>query len=181
MAKLSTIYAKSLFEMIVDAKYDLRTAITESNAIIEILANAEVNEFFNHPHVKPEKKIYILRALFESEINENILGLLKLAVYKNREKYVINALKTFIKMMKKELNIIEVKVNTPSEISDLQIEKISSAIKTALKGEVEIISKINEKLVAGSEIAAGDIYINNNVRKSFKEIERLVKGQVSAR
>ena len=179
MAKLSAIYAKSLAEMALNSKSDLHVAIAQANAILEILSDGEINLFFNHPHTKPEKKIYILSTIFEADVNENIVGLIKLAIYKNREKYVADALKYFIKLMKRELNIIEVKVNAPGALKTEQIEKIKSAIKAKLNGEVEIKSHINKRLIAGSEIAADDIYINNNVRKSFKEIELLVKGQVS--
>ena len=178
MTKLSAIYAKSLTEMVLEKEQDLQAAIVDASLVLEVLSDNDINLFFTHPHTKPEKKIYMLSKILDVGINENISGLIKLSIYKNREKYILDALRQFVKTLKKELNIIEVKVNAPSVLDISQIDKIKAAIKAKLNDDAEVAMNTNHKLIAGVEIAADDVYVNNSVQKYFKEIELLVKGKV---
>jgi len=61
-------------------------------------------------------------------------------------------------------NVVDVTVTSASPISDAQRDSISAALRARLGREVKLEAEIDENLIGGAVIKAGDVVIDGSLR-----------------
>lgn len=173
MADNNTIarpYAKAVFELANESG----ALATWSEALAlagQLLADGQVVAYLGDPAFNNQQRLEFLTGLFD-KAGARVLGgtdkhgtnFLKLLL-ENKRAAVLPQIAEHFETLKAEIeNIVEVTVTSASPISAAQQETISKALRERLGRDVNIETAIDENLIGGAVIKAGDVVIDGSLR-----------------
>lgn len=175
MADNNTIarpYAEAVFEVAQDN--NALDALSESLAVArELLSDEQVASFLARPSLNNAQRLEFLQGLFAKTVGETSVfaggsqhgtNFLKLLL-ENRRVAVLPEIADQYEALKAEIeNKVDVTVTSASPISDEQKDRIGKALKQRLGRDVSIETKIDENLIGGAVIKAGDVVIDGSLR-----------------
>jgi F-type H+-transporting ATPase subunit delta len=132
--------------------------------------------FLNSPIIHLDKKQAVIKAVFGNSISDISLGFFKILTDKRREMYLGDIAKAFIEQYKEHKHITTAIVTSAAGIDAGAREKILNLVKAQVKGEVELVEKVDKDLIGGFVLRIGDKQVDasisrklNELRKSFSE------------
>ena len=173
MADNNTIarpYAQAVFELANDAG-DLGPW-SESLAVAgQLLADKGLVEYLGNPEFNNEQRLEFLTGLFEKAQarllaggNDKGTNFLKLLL-ENRRVAVLPEISEHFETLKAKVeNSVEAIVTSATKLSSKQIDEIATALKARLGRDVKIETEIDENLIGGAVIRAGDVVIDGSLR-----------------
>ena len=133
-------------------------------------------EFLNllrSPVINPDKKIKIIDAVTDGRVSSLTASFNKLLVAKGREAALPEIITSFIKQYKELKNIHSVKLTTAVPVSDEVKKAIITQIKnTSNMQNIELETSVNQDLIGGFTIQAGDKLVDASVAAQLKEVAR---------
>jgi len=179
MERLSVIYASALFDIAmqqnaVDEFFD------QTTFLLDHLCDEDFNLVLVHPQIAATEKREIFRKAFEGQIHEDLLGFLYLVADKNREAYLIPALKTLISFFQRHNKIVTAKVLSAAPYDDKQAESLRELLSIKLDKHVELDLKVDPDLIGGPFIFADGYYIDWTVKKRLQDLTIHMKEGCSA-
>lgn len=174
MADNNTIarpYAVAAFEAAKDAD-NLAGWSTALETAREVLADGQVVAFLGTPSLNDEQRLSFLSDLFESaEQQKSVFGgdpkgtnFLKLLLEYGRINVLPEIAEHFEALKAEVENTVDVVVTTATALSDNQMQEIATALQARLGREVRIETEIDETLIGGAVIRAGDVVIDGSLR-----------------
>jgi len=173
MADNNTIarpYAKAVFELASESG-DLDTWSEALDLAGQLLADGQVATYLGDPAFNNEQRLEFLSGLFD-KAGAKVLGgkdkrgknFLKLLL-ENRRVVALPEISTHFETLKAEVeNVVEVTVTSATAISKKQQDTISKALRERLGRDVNIAMEIDENLIGGAVIRAGDVVIDGSLR-----------------
>lgn len=170
-------YAKSLIDLA--AENGVLDQVNNDMAGIEFVfkKNHELVAVMKNPIVQGEKKRAILNALFNGKVNNFTLSLLTLLTKKHRESIVFEISSEFQKQYREKMGIKIVEVTTAQAITDDQRSNFKS-IMASKATKVELIEKIDEKILGGFVLRMDDQQIDESVASKLTKIKNKFTEQV---
>jgi len=171
--RLASRYAKSLIDLAIE-KDQLEKIFADVQWLKQVIKSSR--DFVNllkSPIIRPEKKQQVVEAILKGNVSE-ITGLfVRLLVAKGRESTLPEIITAFIEQYKKYKNIYTVKLATASPVSDdLKNAIIDQIRKTSQMQNIELESTVNEDLIGGFVLQAGDKLIDTSIAYDLKQIKR---------
>lgn len=165
-------YAKSLMELATETnKVDVvRNDMKLVKATYE--SNREFALFLDSPIVKTNKKVAILESIFKGKINDLTLSFLLLMTKKRREFYVKEIAAAFDEQYKKSRNIFTAVVTSAVGLDAATKQKVTDLVKAQMKGEVELIEKVNPATIGGFILKIGDTQIDRSVASQLSALKK---------
>lgn len=179
MADNNTIarpYARAVFELARKKKALPRW----SEALIaakDVLADGQVVKFLSNPSLSDEQRLEFLTGLFRKAGGKaSILGggskeglnFLKLLIEYGRVGVLPEISGKFEALKADAENTVDVTVTSAVAMSAAQKKAISEALKKRLGRTVRLETQIDESLIGGAVIRAGDIVIDGSLRSSLQ-------------
>jgi len=173
MADNNTIarpYAQAVFEL-ANESGTLATWAETLDVAGQLLADGQVATYLSDPAFSDEQRLDFLAGLF-AEAGATVLGgedqrgtnFLKLLLEYGRVA-VLPEIAGHFEALKAEVeNVVEVTVTSASPISKKQQDTISKALRERLGRDVNIATEIDENLIGGAVIQAGDVVIDGSLR-----------------
>ena len=183
MADNNTIarpYAQAVFELANEAG-DL-AAWSESLGLAgELLASGEVAEYLSAPELGDEKRLEFLTGLFKSAGAGKLDGgdkrgsnFLKLLL-ENKRVAVLPEIAEHFELLKADIeNSVEATVTSATPLSQAQQDEIASSLKKRLGRDVSITTEIDENLIGGAVIRAGDVVIDGSMRARLEGLANVL-------
>ena len=177
MADNNTIarpYAQAVFELAHESG-DLATWSGALDIAGELLADGRVSIFLSDPAFSNDQRFEFLTGLFD-KAGAKVLGgkdkrgtnFLKLLL-ENRRVNVLPEIAEHFDRLKAEVeNVVDVTVTSASPISDKQKDTIGKALRERLGRDVSIETEIDENLIGGAVIKAGDVVIDGSLRSRLE-------------
>ena len=173
MADNNTIarpYAQAVFELANDAG-DLGPWSESLEIAGQLLADQALVEYLGNPEFNDEQRLEFLTGLFAKAKAKLLSGkdakgtnFLKLLI-ENRRVGVLPEIATHFEASKARVeNSVDAVVTSASKLSKQQIDDIAKALKTRLGRDVKIETEIDENLIGGAVIRAGDVVIDGSLR-----------------
>ena len=173
MADNNTIarpYAQAVFELANDAG-ELAAWSASLDAAGSLFASGEVADFLSTPTLSDEKRLEFLTGLFASAGVDKLSGsdkrgnnFLKLLL-ENKRSNVLPEIAEHFETLKADIeNTVEATVTSATPLSQGQQEEIASSLKKRLGRDVSITTEIDENLIGGAVIRAGDVVIDGSMR-----------------
>ncbi len=177
MADNNTIarpYAQAIFELAHESG-DLATWSGALDIAGELLADGRVTIYLSDPAFSNDQRLEFLTGLFEKAGAEVLGGkdkrgtnFLKLLL-ENRRVNVLPEIAEHFDQLKAEVeNVVDVTVTSASAISDSQKDAIGKALRERLGRDVSIETEIDENLIGGAVIKAGDVVIDGSLRSRLE-------------
>lgn len=163
-------YAQAVFELANDAgalgpwseSLAIGGQLLADNALVEYLGNPEFNddqrlEFLSGLFAKAGAKLLAVK----DDHGTNFLRLL----LENGRAAVLPEISTHFEALKAKIeNSVDATVTSATKLSKTQVDEIATALKARLGCDVKIETEIDENLIGGAVIRAGDVVIDGSLR-----------------
>jgi F-type H+-transporting ATPase subunit delta len=165
-------YAKSLLDLSVE-RNELERVYQDMLYIHRVFEqNDELVIAIKSPVVKSDKKVAVLKAIFQSNVSNIILQYIDLIAQRKRESNLQEISEAFVKLYKKEKNILSAKVTSPTSLSGDARAKILAIIAPKSKGTVELIEEINTDLIGGFVLRIEDEQLDTSVKNKLSSLKK---------
>ena len=163
-------YAQAVFELAQEA-VELAAWAESLEAAGQLTADGEVAAYLANPEFSNEQRLEFLTGLF-AKANATVLAgsdtkgsnFLKLLIENGRVGTLPEIAEHFEALKAVVENTVDVVVTSASPLSAAQETEISKALEARLGREVRIEIEIDEKLIGGAVIKAGDVVIDGSLR-----------------
>lgn len=163
-------YAQAVFELAHEAG-ELAAWSESLEAAGALLADGRVVAFLGDPHFSDAERFDFLTGLFAKGGAKLLSGsdarganFLKLLI-ENDRLAAMPEIATHFEALKDEAeNSVDVVVTSAKPLSKGQLEAMTSALRARLGRTVNIATEINENLIGGAVIKAGDVVIDGSLR-----------------
>jgi F-type H+-transporting ATPase subunit delta len=173
MADNNTIarpYAQAVFELAQEAG-ELATWAEGLAVAGQLTADGRVAEYLGDPGFSDAQRLDFLTGLFGSA-NVGLLGggdekgtnFLRLLVEYDRVDVLPEIAERFEALRAEVENTVDVVVTSATELSASQQQEIVTALASRLGREVRLETRIEEDLIGGAVIRAGDVVIDGSLR-----------------
>ena len=169
MDRLSTLYASALFDLTV-RRGMIDESLAQASFLRDVLQDGDALRVLLHPHIPRAEKSKFLTDSLKGQVHDDLLGLLYLAVDKNREKHILPALVAFISLIEKRKKIVTAKVISASELDSTQAANLEKALSAKLNKKVRLSVKVDSSMVAGPYIFADGYYLDWTVKKRLSDL-----------
>jgi F-type H+-transporting ATPase subunit delta len=171
--RLAVRYAKSLIDLSIE-KGQLEKVYSDMQWLHSVtISNPDFVNVLRSPIIKADKKIKIVEAVVFGRAGELTLAFIRLLIHKGREKDFPEIINSFISLYKAHKNIQVVKLTTATPASDAMKEAIIAQVKKSGGFEnIELVTAIDENLIGGFVLQAGDKLIDGSVAYDLKTIAR---------
>ncbi len=179
MADNNTIarpYAQAVFEL-ANESGDLEKWAAALDIAAEFMADGQVVAYLGDPAFSNAQCLEFLTGLFD-KAGAKLLGgkdkrgtnFLKLLL-EYRRIGVLPEIAAHFEALKADVeNVVDVTVTSASAISKKQQDTISKALRERLGRDVNIATKIDENLIGGAVIRAGDVVIDGSLRARLESL-----------
>ncbi len=161
-------YAKALFELASDDG-NLQDWNDRLQVAAVIASDAEMVAVFESPSMLAAKQAELFLSVYSAvadapEANEEFKNLIALLA-ENSRLASVSAIAVALEALKREAEgKVEVQVTSALELSDKQQQDIVNSLVKKLGKEVSITTAVDESLIAGAIIQAGDMVIDGSAR-----------------
>ncbi|MFL5754411.1 MAG: ATP synthase F1 subunit delta [Bacteroidia bacterium] len=173
---VATRYAKSLLDLAVE-KGQLEAVYQDMLLVQQVSENNhDFVIMLESPIIKTDKKQSILHEIFKGKITDMSMSFIDIITDKRREMYVDDIAKSFVEQYKAQKRILTAVITSAAGIDDATRKKVMDLVKQTSQGEVELIEKVDKKLIGGFVLRIGDKQVDasiarklNDLRKNFSE------------
>ncbi|WP_162045249.1 F0F1 ATP synthase subunit delta [Vibrio taketomensis] len=165
MSDLTTIarpYAKAAFDFAVE-KDQLDQWGQMLSFAAEVAQNAQVKELLASS-MSADKLAEIFVAVCGEQVDAHGQNLLKVMAENGRLKAIPDVCQQFFALKKEHEKEIDVEITSATELSDEQLANIGSKLEQRLARKVKLNCSVDEALLGGVIIRAGDLIIDNSAR-----------------
>jgi len=170
--KVSARYALSLLDSAIQ-KNQLDAVSNDIEFISSVLKqNPNLVRMLENPVVKTEMKSSILEEIFKSKINSETMEFILFVVKKKREEILSSILEKFKELRDLKLGFVNVNVLVASEFSDSQRNELQNKLQNVLKKKVRVSYKVDEKILGGFIVQAGDTVFNASIKHQLDLLKK---------
>lgn len=123
------------------------------------------------PVVRHEKKLNILKALFQDRVDPVSYSIFTIITKKNRESILDAIADEFIKLYNDYQGILKATVITTTPLTDELRKQFTNIVATATGKTVELEEKINVNLIGGYILRVNDRQIDASLRSRLNELK----------
>jgi F-type H+-transporting ATPase subunit delta len=175
MADNNTIarpYARAAFEFAGEHK-DLASWSEALDAAKGVLADGQVAKFLANPTLSDEQKLGFLTDLFQAaDSKQSVLGggndqgtnFLKLLLEYGRVSVLPEIAEHFDALKATVENTVDLTVTSAAKMSAAQEKTVVAALEERLGRSINLSTEIDENLIGGAVIRAGDVVIDGSLR-----------------
>lgn len=163
-------YASAIFEI---AAGDNNLAEWSGSLAIaaQLLGERELVEYLGDPAFSDQKRLEFLTGLFAKAGSTKLAGsdpkgsnFLRLLIENDRAAVLPEISQHFEALKAKVENTVDAVVTSAVALNETQLQGIASSLKKRLGSNVRITTKIDETLIGGAIIRAGDVVIDGSLR-----------------
>lgn len=170
--KVSARYALSLLDSAIQ-KNQLDIVSIDVDFVFSVIKqNPNLNRMLENPVVKPEIKSSILTEIFSNKINPETMDFLLFVIRKKREEILFSILEKFKELRDLKLGFVNVNVSVASEFTDSQKNELQNRLQNSLKKKVRMNYKVDEKILGGFIIQAGDTVYNASIKHQLELLKK---------
>ena len=140
-------------------------------ALLSAAANDErVQRLLETPDLPNVQKAYRLAELCGEELDDRGKRFLQVLADNDRLDLLPSVSEQFEELRAEEESVLEVEVVAAYPVSDTQAEKLKSALGARYQKEVTLESRVDESLIGGAIIRAGDTVVDGSVRGKLDKL-----------
>ncbi len=165
MAENSTIarpYAQAAFD-IANEKSDLKSWSDMLQLIAAVASDAVLSDMISNPSIEREKIVEIIVDVCGDNLNDLAKNFVKVLADNGRLNVATEIAQGYEEHRAEAEKTVEAEVTSAFPLSDAQIKSMTDALKKRLGREVTLKASVDESIVGGAIIRAGDLMIDGSV------------------
>ena len=135
-----------------------------------VIADAQMNELLDSPELGKNQKGELVIQVLGDKLTEKQQNLVKLMAENGRLKLIPDVLEQFEVARAKAENKIEAEVISAFELSVQQISELVNTLKNKLGCDITLTVTIDESLIGGVIIKAGDTIIDASMKSQLDSL-----------
>jgi F-type H+-transporting ATPase subunit delta len=145
----------------------------------ELMADGRVTALLANPRLTDEQRYEFLTGLFRDAGGDGCLfaggdadgsNFIRLLLEYERVSALPEISELFEQMKAQVENTVDVTVTTATPLSDVQKQALVAALKKRLGREVRLTVEVDESLIGGAVIRAGDVVIDGSLRSRLERL-----------
>ena len=171
--RLASRYAKSLMDLALE-KGELERVFQDMQWLQQMIKGSrDFTNLLRSPVIKADKKDKIVDTILQGRVTNITSLFIRLLIAKGRESNLPEMITSFISQYKAHKNIYPIKLTTAAPISENLKEGIMDQIrKTSEMKNIELEAVVDENLIGGFVLEAGDKLIDASIAYDLKQIAR---------
>ena len=175
MSNIGYEYAEALFLLSCEEQsaekylFDLRlvkSILDESPEYLELL---------HSPSIPLQDKLNAIENAFIGRINEYVVSFLKLLCENNRIEYIYSCFENYEKLYNQVKRVIISNVTSAVLLTDDEKARIISKLEKKFGYRVELICKIDEKILGGIIIETDDVILDGSLICKMRDVKEVIK------
>ncbi len=164
-------YAKAIIELAEEQK--VLDKIQEDMKVFGTVCsqNRDFRNMLNNPVVTHDKKLKILKALFEKRFHKITNSFIEITTRKNRENIIEATSLEFNNLYNIQKGIDEATVTTTFELDNNLRPEFIKAVKAINGREAALKEKVDKEIIGGYILKIADRQIDESIRSKLKELE----------
>jgi F-type H+-transporting ATPase subunit delta len=179
-SKISVRYSRALFQSAAE-KGQLDKVYEDMLFILEICRMSQVRELLDSPVIISSKKITILHAILDKDIEKITLSMVDLLVKNGRESYLPAVARVFRDNTLIFRGITQAQLITAVPVNDNVRKQITDLISKVFKTKVELKENIEIGIIGGFILRVNDYYIDSSVRNKLRKIKKGLSLRISSK
>ena len=176
MAGLSGRYAAALFDLALES--NAPQSYREGSALIlQALDDDDCRRILQHPNISSDDKQKFVTSVFAGRVNDDLLGFLRLAVAKNRERVLADALSVLCEKLDALAGKAKATIVSAHKLEHDQIHTLQQLISRKLGQQVEVSVEVDQTLIGGFYIHAQGHLIDCSVKRQLSQIKTSLQGR----
>lgn len=177
MAELTTLarpYAKAVFAE-ASEKSALDAWSDDLATLSAFAADADLAKVLVHPSLTSAQQAQALIDVCGDKLNDAAKNLVAVLAENKRLALLPEIAELYEELKAKLQNAVDVVVTSAYELSDAQAEKLAAALKAKLQCDVRVTSEVDESLIGGAIIRAGDLVIDGSLTGKLSKLAEAMK------
>jgi len=178
MSELTTTarpYARAVFEL-ANENGKLSEWSDTLQFMAAVASNEDARSLLDNPKLTKEAAGEILIQLCGEQIDEQGQNLAKLLAENSRIPALPEVSKLFEELKSETEGRVEVQVTSAFEMSDEEQSKLAESLKAKLGSEVNLTVEIDESIMGGAIIRAGDMVIDGSIQGRLQSMTHALNG-----
>lgn len=172
MAEKSTIarpYAQAAFD-IAQEKSDLKGWSEMLQLIAAVASDATMQDIIGNPSIEKERVIGLILDICADNLDGAGKNFVKVLAENGRLNVAVEIAQRYEEHRAEAEKTVEAEVTSAFPLSEAQIKSVSAALKKRLGRDVNLVTKIDESIVGGAIIRAGDLVIDGSVSGQLEKL-----------
>lgn len=170
--RVATRYAKSLLDLALE-----QGVLEQVYADMLMIHNTcqqsgELSAFLKSPVIKTDKKKSVLTEIFSGKVSSITETFIILMASHKREAYLEPIAAEFIRQYKKHKRILTAVITTASGLDETLRRQVLGLVKKGAESEVELVEKIDKKLIGGFVLRVGDKQVDASIQRKLQDLRR---------
>ena len=175
---LATRYAKSLLQL-AQEKGKLDEVFADMKSVNNIFqTSADLKLMFKSPIITTDKKLNVVKQLFEGNVDTILYQFMVLIIKKGREAYLNQITEAFITQYNVVKNITPVTIKSAVKLDAGLVQNMIASLKAKEKlGEIQLHEIIDPSVIGGFVLMYGDKMIDSSVSRSLGALRSIIEDE----
>ena len=177
MSELSTVarpYAKAVFDLATeDSSFDKWSDVL--SLLGNIVADDQVQTLVEDPFTDKTQLTDLIKAVCGDNVDQQGYNLVDTLIDNGRLNAVGAIATRFEELKAQAESLIEADVESALPLDDAQLEKLAISLEKHFGKKVKLTSSVNEELMGGILIRAGDTVIDGSVRTKLEKMASVIR------
>lgn len=170
--KAAIRYARSLFSLAIE-RNELEPVSEDMILISKTIAdNRDLAVMLKSPIIKSDKKVAVIRLVFDGKIGATTKAFLELIIKKRREMFVEDIARQFVILHLQNNGVEEALLITPYQIDEAFRARVIALVEKNTGNKVVLEEKIDPSLLGGFILRYGDNQYDTSLEREFQLLRR---------
>ena len=174
-SKIAVRYSKALFD-IAKEKNILPLVRNDATYIIQTISgNKELIDVLKNPVISSQKKLELLKAIFESSIQKLTLDFINLLCENQRELFLERIFRHYIERYRKHEGITNIEITTAHHLEEKERTLILKRLHDLFNHKIDVCELVDPELIGGIIINFDYKQLDVSVRTHLSDIKKELK------
>ena len=172
MAEKSTIarpYAQAAFDIALE-KVDLKGWSDMLQLVAAVTSDPAMQDLIGNPNIERDRIVDIIFDVCGDRLNETGRNFVKVLAENHRLDIVSEIAERYEQQRAEAEKTIQAEVTSAFPLSEAQIQAMTEGLKKRLGREVNLVTRIDDSIVGGAIIRAGDLVIDGSVSGQLEKL-----------
>lgn len=169
LTNIARPYAQAVFELARDSN-DFVGWGDQLSLLANIAADSNMVELLKNPAFGNDQQISLILDICGEKISADAVNLIKLLVRNDRVNVLPDIAEVYAEKRAEAESVIEADMITATPIDDIQRQAFSTALQSKLGRSVKLNFEVDEDLIGGAVIRAGDWVVDGSVKAQLEQL-----------
>jgi len=169
LTNIARPYAQAVFELARDSN-DFAGWGDQLTLLADIATDSNMVELLKNPAFGNDQQINLILDICGDKVSADAVNLIKLLVSNDRVNVLPDIAEVYAEKRAEAESVIEADMITATPIDDSQRQAFSTALQSKLGRSVKLNFEVDEDLIGGAVIRAGDWVIDGSVKAQLEQL-----------